>query len=40
MIRQLIEERLNPSTPKLALGDDGPYHDTCPAGCCQPPSRV
>jgi ferrochelatase len=39
MIRQLIEERLDPSTPKLALGDDGPYHDTCPAGCCPPPSR-
>jgi ferrochelatase len=39
MIRQLIEERLDPSTPKLALGDDGPYHDTCPARCCPLPSR-
>jgi ferrochelatase len=40
MIRQLIEERLDPSTPKLALGDEGPYPDTCFAGCCPPATRA
>ena len=39
MIRQLIEERLDPAAPKLALGSDGPYHDTCPVGCCPGPRR-
>jgi ferrochelatase len=39
MIRQLIEERLDPSVPRLALGADGPYHDICPAGCCPPGAR-
>ncbi|HSS08791.1 MAG TPA: ferrochelatase [Acidimicrobiales bacterium] len=34
MIRQLVQERLDPCAPKLALGDRGPYHDLCPAGCC------
>ena len=38
MIRQLVEERLDPATPRLALGPDGPYHDRCPAGCCPPPA--
>jgi ferrochelatase len=37
MIRQLIEERLDPAAPRLALGALGPYHDRCPAGCCPPP---
>jgi ferrochelatase len=40
MIRQLIEERLDPSLPKLALGDDGPWPDECPAEHCPPaPAR-
>lgn len=39
MIRQLIEERLDPSAPKLALGAEGAYHDVCPAECCPGPSR-
>lgn len=36
MIRELIEERLGPGKPKLALGERGPSHDVCPAGCCKP----
>ena len=39
MIRQLITERLDPGTPKLALGDHGPYHDVCRPGCCPRPAR-
>jgi ferrochelatase len=39
MIRQLIEERLDPTIPKLALGNDGPHTDSCLAGCCPAPSR-
>jgi ferrochelatase len=38
MIRLLVEERLDPSRPKLALGDDGPWPDHCPEGHCRPPS--
>ncbi len=34
MIRELIQERLDPSSPRLALGDLGPSHDDCPADCC------
>jgi protoporphyrin/coproporphyrin ferrochelatase len=36
MIRQLVEERIDPSLPKLALGDDGPWTDWCPPDCCPP----
>ncbi len=39
MIRQLIEERLDPPAPRLALGPDGPYHDVCRPDCCPPPAR-
>jgi ferrochelatase len=39
MIRELIEERLNPSKPKLALGPFGPSHDVCPEDCCPAPQR-
>jgi protoporphyrin/coproporphyrin ferrochelatase len=39
MICQLIEERLDSTVPKLALGDQGPYHDVCQAECCPAPSR-
>lgn len=34
MIRELIEERLDPDLPKQALGPLGPSHDFCPADCC------
>jgi len=33
MIRDLILERTE-GAPRLALGDHGPSHDECPAGCC------
>ena len=39
MIRQLINERVDPSAPRLALGNRGPYEATCPAGCCPAPAR-
>jgi protoporphyrin/coproporphyrin ferrochelatase len=35
MIRELVLERLDPSTPRLALGTDGPWPDQCPANCCR-----
>jgi protoporphyrin/coproporphyrin ferrochelatase len=34
MIRLLVEERLDPTNPRLALGTHGPSHDICPAECC------
>jgi protoporphyrin/coproporphyrin ferrochelatase len=34
MVRELVQERLDPAGPKLALSPLGPSHDTCPAGCC------
>ncbi len=34
MIRELVLERLDPSAPRLALGDLGPSHDVCPPDCC------
>ncbi len=34
MIRQLVVERLEPYTPRLALGPLGPWPDECPADCC------
>jgi ferrochelatase len=37
MIRQLVEERIDPRSPKLALGDDGPWPDRCPIDHCPPP---
>jgi ferrochelatase len=39
MVRELIEERLDPSCPRLALSPLGPSHDECPVGCCPAPSR-
>jgi ferrochelatase len=39
MIRQLIDERLNPDVEKLSLSPLGPSHDVCPAGHCPPPAR-
>jgi ferrochelatase len=34
MVRELILERLDPSIERLSLGDDGPWPDECPPGCC------
>ncbi len=34
MVRELIEERLNPTRPRLAMGQLGPSHDVCPVDCC------
>ncbi len=36
MIRELIQERIDPQAPRLALGPLGPSPDSCPAGCCLP----
>jgi ferrochelatase len=39
MLRELIQERFDPTTPRRALGSDGPSHDACPADCCPAPPR-
>jgi protoporphyrin/coproporphyrin ferrochelatase len=39
MIRELIEERMNPGTPKKAIGFFAANHDVCPGDCCLPPAR-
>jgi ferrochelatase len=39
MIRQLVQERLDPATPRLALGDHGPDHDVCGPHCCRAAGR-
>jgi protoporphyrin/coproporphyrin ferrochelatase len=39
-IRQLIQERLDPTAPKLAIGEFGPNHDVCPVDCCPAPARA
>jgi ferrochelatase len=36
MIRELVQERLDPSVPKLAAGRFGPAPDACAPGCCLP----
>jgi ferrochelatase len=36
MIRELIQERLDPQVPRRALGRFGPSHDICQPGCCLP----
>ncbi|HST26423.1 MAG TPA: ferrochelatase [Gaiellaceae bacterium] len=36
MIRELIQERLDPSLPRRSLGRFGPSHDVCQSGCCLP----
>ena len=36
MIRELIQERLEPAAPRRVLGRYGPSHDICLAGCCLP----
>ena len=40
MIRQLITERLDSSTPRLAIGRFPPSHDVCPPDCCPAPQRA
>jgi ferrochelatase len=35
MIRELVEERLRPGTPRLALGPLPAGHDECPVDCCR-----
>ena len=35
MIRELILERIDPASPRLALGSEGPPPDTCPPECCR-----
>ena len=40
MIRELIEERLDPSREKRAEGRYGPSHDVCPSNCCLPAAVV
>jgi ferrochelatase len=37
MVRELVEERLDRSSPRRALSPLGPSHDVCPAGCCRLP---
>jgi ferrochelatase len=34
MLRELVQERLDPSLPRLAVGRFGASHDTCPVDCC------
>lgn len=36
MVRELVQERLEPGLPRRALGRDGPFYDVCPPGCCLP----
>ena len=38
MLRELIQERLDPTLPKAAVGRFGPSHDICPLDCCLPGS--
>jgi ferrochelatase len=39
MIRELVEERVDPALPRLALGPNPPWGDHCPLGCCPAPVR-
>ncbi len=39
MLRELIQERLDPTLEHRALGSLGPSHDVCPADCCPAPAR-
>lgn len=36
MIRELIDERLDPAIPQRAIGCFGPSHDRCAVDCCRP----
>ena len=39
LVRDLVEERRDPSREKRALGVHGPSHDVCPLDCCPAPVR-
>jgi protoporphyrin/coproporphyrin ferrochelatase len=39
MIRKLIQERLDPTAPREAIGKYGPNWDVCPVDCCPAPQR-
>ena len=39
MIRELIEERIEPNSERRAVGQFGPAIDLCPADCCPRPQR-
>ena len=39
MVKDLVHERLDPTAPRPALGEDGPWADNCPAGHCPSPAR-
>ena len=39
MIRELIEERINPGSERRALGSLGPRSDICAEDCCPAPAR-
>ena len=39
MLRELIQERLDPQIERRCLGSRGPSHDVCPADCCPAPAR-
>lgn len=34
MVQELVEERLNPTLPRRAVGSYGPSRDICPEDCC------
>ena len=38
MLRELIQERLDPSLPKRAVGQFPASHDVCPIDCCPAPN--
>jgi ferrochelatase len=40
MIRELMEERMNPAAPRLAVGRYAANHDVCAAECCPAPVRA
>lgn len=40
MLRELIQERIDPSTAKRAIGRFGPSHGVCPVDCCPAPPRA
>jgi ferrochelatase len=37
MLRDLIQERLEPARARRAIGTDPPWPDLCPHDCCPPP---
>jgi ferrochelatase len=39
MLGELIEERMEASSSRRAVGRFGPSHDVCPIDCCLPPAR-